>query len=149
MIVIMDLLIELLVRHHQDVCVSIHGSCDQGVVPEFFINGRLTLWPLHNDGPHNTTYYEISRQYKFCFINVTENIILTEYCYREHSTGCSLCPVNSGEIVFLSQTYISIAIPSMLYNSIIIYFVHCFMQCHAGYAPEKTSSSLSVGTVNC
>lgn len=118
MTVIMDsLIIELLVRHHQDVCVSIHGSCDEeiGVVSVFFINGRLTLWPFRDNGRYNTTYYETSRQYKFCFINVTENTILTEFCYQEHSAGCPLCPVDSGEIVFLSQTHISIPMPSKLY----------------------------------
>ena len=92
---------------YQGICVPIQVLCNQGVVPEFFINGHLTLWPTSGNSLYNVTYSETSRSYSFCFSNVTEDIVLTEYCYRDHSAGCSLCSVESSEVKFLSYTYIS------------------------------------------
>ena len=78
-------------------------------MPGFFINGRLILWPqpAAEDG-HNIIYHHASRKYKFCFSNVTEAIILTEYCYQVHTSGCTICSADSGEIRFLSYSEIHI-----------------------------------------
>ena len=103
-------------QYYQDICVPLQGLCNEGIVPEFFINGHLTLYPLPDNRLYNVTYSETSRLYSFCFANITEDTVLTEYCYRDHSAGCSLCSVDSGEIQFVSYTYISISIQSKHIN---------------------------------
>ena len=99
-------------QYSQDVCVPIQGACDTGSVSEFFINDRLTLWPEPATQLHNVTYSLISRMYSFCFTNVTEAVTIAEYCYQVHSAGCSLCSVQSGEIIFQSSSEIFVPLPS-------------------------------------
>ena len=100
-----------IIHYYQDVCVPIQGARDRKAVPEFFINGQLTLWPWPGTSTqYNVTVTQNSRTYSFCFINITSDITLTEYCYQDHLMGCSLCSNESGQIYFLSLTVISVSV---------------------------------------
>ena len=85
-------------------------DCGPGSLPNFYINGRSTLWPEPDDRHFNTSYSEALSSYNFCFNNITEDTILTEYCFRGHTSGCSLCPIESGEIRFLSYSDIHVSV---------------------------------------
>ena len=93
-------------RIHDEICVPVQGICSHGFTSEFFINGHSVLWPEPNASDFRTTYSPATETYRFCFINVTSNITFTEYCYQEHTTGCSLCSVDDGEVHFLSHSSI-------------------------------------------
>ena len=91
------------------MCVPIQGACDRAV-SEFFVNGQQTLWPWPGTSTqYNVTINQNPRTYSFCFTNVSSDISLSEYCYQDHSMGCSLCSADSGQIYFLSQTIISLS----------------------------------------
>lgn len=98
-------------QYFQDVCVPIQGECDTGSSSEFFINGQLTLWPDPPTQQYNITYSPTSRAYSFCFTNTTAPITIAEYCHQDHSAGCSLCSVQSGELVFQTRSEILIFSP--------------------------------------
>lgn len=106
----------------EDECVPIQGPCSNGAAPEFFINEQLTLWPYPGTQQYNVTYS--SGTYKFCFINITEHVVLSEYCYQHHSADCSLCSIQSGEIVFRSRSEIALPRPRT--------YIHCKVShiCH-------------------
>ena len=93
---------------HQDICVSIRGICESHSLPEFFINGYLTQWPQSDNTQYNVAYSPSSREYSFCFINITENITISEFCYQHHLASCSLCSIDTGERYFLSHSNIFI-----------------------------------------
>lgn len=102
------LLTEHIKHYFQDICIPIHGPCSTGSAPDFYINGLLTSWPesgqLYNITLHSQTYH-------FCFRNITEDIIITEYCLQGHIAGCSLCSFRDGERVFQSRSEIFKLIP--------------------------------------
>ena len=103
---------------YDHVCVPIQGSCDLVSVPRFIINGDWTLWPTPGNRNYNVTYSEASDTYRFCFINVTGDIILAEYCYQQHTAGCSICydaESNSNEIMFLSYSNIFVSLGGKSY----------------------------------
>ena len=102
-------LTELIKSYLQDVCVSIRGPCSTGAVPEFYINGLSTSWPEPDDQLYYITLQ--AQSYYFCFRNITEDIIITEYCYQNHLEGCSLCSFQDGERIFQSYSEIFIPIP--------------------------------------
>ena len=97
---------------HQDLCVSIQGICEVLSLSEFFINGHLTQWPQSDNMQYNVTYSQSSREYSFCFINITENITISEFCYQHHSASCSLCSTDTGELYFLSYSSIFVIAPA-------------------------------------
>lgn len=96
-------------EYYEAVCVPIRGVCGARFVPKFFINGHLISWPLPGGTLYNITY---SESYSFCFHNITEEIVLTEFCHFTHRDGCSLCSADSGEVEFLSYSEIFMALPS-------------------------------------
>lgn len=114
---------EFIEQYFQDICIPIQGICSSGAISEFFINGELTLWPGPTSPLYNVTYSSDSRTYNFCFNNITDNVVVTEFCYQHHSENCSLCSDESGEIIFQSRSEISIKSPSMEYNNNIIVYV--------------------------
>ena len=102
-------IIGVIERHYQGLCVSIHGDCGPGALPNFYINGRSTIWPEPGNRQFNATYSSALSS-TFCFNNITEDTIITEYCYRGHMSGCSICPIESGEIRFLSYSDIHVSV---------------------------------------
>lgn len=104
---------------YAQVCVPIQGNCDPTSASAFIINGDWTQWPTPGNRNYNITYSEISDTYSFCFVNVTEDIILTEYCYQQHTAGCMICfdsEMNSNELIFLSYSYITASLASKSYG---------------------------------
>ena len=94
-------------QSHQDTCVLIQGICRSSSVPNFFINGISTSWPL-GDMQYYISYNSTTRSSRFCFVNLTMNTVLTEYCRQYHSAGCTICSAVTGEMYFLSHSDISI-----------------------------------------
>lgn len=95
-------------HYFQDICIPIQGECPSGFASQFFINGQLTLWPRPNNEQYSTTFNSFTGAYKFCFSNLTEEVVVSEYCYNIHSIGCSLCSAQSGEVVFQTLSEIVI-----------------------------------------
>lgn len=99
-------------EYGESVCVPIRGACSFGFRPTLYINSHLTQWPQPGETLYNITYSMSSGSLSFCFLNITEDTVLTEVCHYTHSAGCSLCSVDSGEIEFLSYSEISMFLPS-------------------------------------
>ena len=59
--------------------------------------------PQSNTVPYNITRSLDLGTYSFCFSNITEDMVLIEYCYQAHLAGCPFCPLNLGEVEFLSH----------------------------------------------
>ena len=94
-------------EYYVAVCVPIQGICSSGSAPRFYINGQLTSWPQPGGTLYNITYSRSSESYRFCFYNVTEETVLTEYCHHTHTAECLLCSAASGEVQFLSYSEIT------------------------------------------
>ena len=99
-------------EYYGATCVPILGVCSSVFVPEFFINGHLTLWPQPGGALYNITFSTSSQSYNFCFNNITEDVVLTESCHYTHTASCSLCSADSGEVEFLSYSEILVVLPS-------------------------------------
>lgn len=86
---------------YTDVCTQV-VSCHL-VTSTFFVNGQIRAW--HVSTPQfNITYNNSTNKYDFCFKELFENTILTEYChiYVPPSELCSICSRNSGVFRFVS-----------------------------------------------
>ena len=103
-------LTERIDHYFQDVCVPIHGSCSTESAPDFYINGHPTIWPNSEGQLYNVTLH--SQKYYFCFKNITEDVVITEYCHHDHLAGCSLCSTQNGEVIYQSRSEIFISLPS-------------------------------------
>ena len=97
---------------HDQICVPIEGTCDSGSVPGFIINGDWILWPAPGNTNYRVMYSQVSETYSFCLNNATKDIALTEYCYQQHTAGCSICSDDSNQLNFLSHSNIFIQVPS-------------------------------------
>ena len=106
--------IEQLQQHQvYDVCALIRGACSSGSPSRFFINQHAIQRPLSttNTLPYNITRSPDLGTLSFCFSNITEDTVLIEYCYQAHLSGCPFCPLNLGEVEFLSRTEILQVLP--------------------------------------
>ena len=97
-------MVERIEQYYQGVCVLILGVCGHGGPSEFFINDDLTLRPRSGNRRYNASYSSVSNAHTFCFINIIEDTILTEYCYQSHIAQCVLCSASTGEVYFLSRS---------------------------------------------
>ena len=100
------------IQYYQDVCVPIESACDGGVLPQFTINGQWTLWPTPGNTDYNVSYSQDLRAYSFCFINITHDVMLSEYCYQSHTSSCSICSQQSSEIIFSTFSNIFLRLTS-------------------------------------
>jgi hypothetical protein len=91
-------------QEYQEICILVQGVCSSASPSQFYINGRSISRPRSNTIPYSLTYSFDSGTYSFCFRNITHDAVLIEYCYQAHVANCLFCPVNFGEVEFLSRT---------------------------------------------
>lgn len=95
------------VYEYESICVPI-STCNQRT-SSFLINGIAISWSMASTHPYNIAYDHATGTYHFCFSNVTENILFTEFCHGSpDSTDCPLCSMSSGIFKFVSHADISI-----------------------------------------